>query len=372
MDYSGWLSGRSRAEILMFSLVLLVLIAFFDYLTGAEIASSIFYLGPVSLLVWYIDLRWGIIVAIISAGLWMVLNFVTAKEQMALSIHYWNAGVRLGMFLIVAFVLDARKHSEAGLRKAKETAEELAANLNNANIRLQEAMKVKSRFTSMVSHELRTPLTAIKEGIGVVLDESTGSINEEQHEFLHLAKRNVDRLHRLINDVLEFSRLESGKVSFTLKNISLQPVINDVLALHQAAAAKQGLVLRAEFADNNYLVRCDVDKIQQVLNNLLSNALKYTEWGEIMIRTSCQDGVLKVGVKDTGIGIDKEHLGQLFHEFEQINETAYRRPGGTGLGLAISKEIVEGHGGSIWVESDGETGSEFFFTLPLAEAGGTA
>jgi len=234
-----------------------------------------------------------------------------------------------------------------------------------AEEKLKETMKMKSEFTSMVSHELRTPLTAIKEGIALVLDDLAGKINEEQKELLGISKKNVDRLTRLINNVLDFQKLDSGKMNFNLKPNDINQIANDVYEIMVSPAKNLGLDLLLEL--DSSLPRCsfDSDKITQVLTNLVNNAMKFTEKGNIIIKTSKKNGTIHVSVSDTGCGIKKKDLSSVFGRFEQLSTGGERKTGGTGLGLAISKEIIEQHGGMIWVESKPGKSSKFTFTLPI-------
>ena len=233
-----------------------------------------------------------------------------------------------------------------------------------AEEKLKETMKMKSEFTSMVSHELRTPLTAIKAGINLVVNGLAGEINEEQKEVLDISKKNVDRLARLINDVLDFQKLESGKVNFDVQLNSINEIIRDVYEMMDPTAEDTEIDLLLELDECLPQVGFDSDKIIQVLTNLVTNAMKFTEKGHIMIKTSQDDDSLQVSVSDTGCGIRKKDLPRVFDKFEQLRQGGERKTGGTGLGLAISKEIIELHGGKIWVESAFGKSSKFTFTLP--------
>ena len=228
---------------------------------------------------------------------------------------------------------------------------------------LHRAVMVKSEFTSMVSHELRTPLTAIKEAIDVVEDQTAGPINEHQKNFLVLAKRNVDRLHRLINDTLDFSKLERGEFNLQPQRQDLNAVIAEVIQQQALPAQKRGLTL--EFFPEPGLTpfSFDADRVSQVLVNLVGNALRYCERGSISVRTRRLERDVLVQVEDTGPGIAPESLEHIFDAFVQLSSGPQRLTGGTGLGLAISKKIVELHGGRIWAESELGRGSKFLFTL---------
>ena len=229
-----------------------------------------------------------------------------------------------------------------------------------------ENARLKSNFTSMVSHELRTPLTAIKEGIGIVLDGSAGGVNEEQADFLGTAKNNVDRLARLINDVLDFTKLSAGRMQLKLAEDDVGGVVEEVARIQNNVAVSKGLYIKTDVKPGVPRIGFDRDRIIQVLTNLVSNALKFTEKGGVILRAELKGDMVVISVEDTGLGIRKEDIEKLFAEFQQLEAATKRAKGGTGLGLAISKEIVELHGGRIWAESEEGKGSAFSFTLPVS------
>ncbi len=231
---------------------------------------------------------------------------------------------------------------------------------------LKEFTDMKSKFLSTVSHELRTPLTAIREGIGIILDGSTGQINEDQESFLDTAKRNVDRLYRLINEVLDFAKLESGKMEFNVEKNNIKKIIAEVVDMQKTVTEKKGLYLNVELEENLEEIYFDSDKIIQVLTNLINNAIKFTDEGGITVKATknIEDESVLVSIKDSGSGIKEEDIIKLFVEFQQVGADAGKKTGSTGLGLAICKKIVNRHKGKIWVESQYGNGTEFLFTLP--------
>lgn len=240
--------------------------------------------------------------------------------------------------------------------------------LKKAFAQLKKIDQLKSDFVSTVSHELRTPLTAIKEGVDIVIDGTAGSLNPKQIEFLNISKRNIDRLVRLINSILDFQRLESGKMVFIFAQHDLNAAVKEVKENMLPLALGKGLDIIVELVDSLPLVNFDYDKIMQVLTNLVSNAVKLTDkGGYIKITTVKGDNFVQVTVRDTGVGINPEDIPKLFHQFGQIEASSERRTGGTGLGLVISREIIEAHKGKIWVESEFGRGAAFHFILPLVE-----
>ncbi|MEI8345245.1 MAG: PAS domain S-box protein [Candidatus Omnitrophota bacterium] len=235
-----------------------------------------------------------------------------------------------------------------------------------AEAEAQKAFRVKSDFISMVSHELRTPLSVIVEGIKLVVDGSCGSLNNEQKEYLTIAERNVDRLGRLINDVLDIQKLESGLMKYRLGEYDINELIAALMVSMGTLAKKRGLELEYAAGTDIPKITFDSDKIAQVMTNLISNALKFTEQGKVTVKTECRDGRVKVSVSDTGTGIREQDMHRLFGKFEQIITGNERKTGGTGLGLSISREIIKSHGGEIWAESEFGVGTTFSFTLPIS------
>lgn len=230
---------------------------------------------------------------------------------------------------------------------------------------LKEAVEMKSQFVSTISHELRTPLTSIREAVTIVLSGEAGRINRDQSRFLDIAKRNIERLGRLINDILDFQRLDAGKMTFTMQEGALDRTIEDAYSTMQPFANKRGVHLSAEIEPNLPLIVFDSDRIVQVVTNLVSNAIKFTpEGGDIRISVRRRDEHLLIGVSDTGLGIPREALTRIFERFYRVH-----RPGkeikGTGLGLAIVSKIVTSHGGRIDVESEPDKGTTFTVSLPM-------
>ncbi len=242
--------------------------------------------------------------------------------------------------------------------------------LHNKVKEVEGLYKVKSEFTSIVSHELRTPLTAIKEGIELVLDGSVGETNSEQKEFLGIAKRNVDRLARLINYVLDFSKLTSRKFKFKKEMVNVNSIIDSVVNTYKLVIEKKKLFINTRIDETKELaIELDADRINQVLTNLIDNATKFTDEGGITVSTSIDESgnLVKICVEDTGVGIEENDIPKLFQPFSQLGGIQGRKVGGTGLGLAICKEIIKQLGGKIWVESKPGRGSRFCFILSVKE-----
>ena len=236
-----------------------------------------------------------------------------------------------------------------------------------AEEKIKETMAVKSEFISMASHELRTPLTAIQEGIRLVVTEQTGKLNDEQKEFLGIARRNVERLARLINNILDFQKLESGKMDFDIRKNDMNEVVEEIQETMASVASKKRLDLITDLDENIPAVKFDKDTITQVLTNIVNNAIKFTEKGSITITTTKDDNTIHISISDTGPGIKKEDLAKVFSQFEQLHKSGNRKVGGSGLGLAICRKIVKKHNAKIWAESELGKGTTFHFVLPIKE-----
>jgi len=241
--------------------------------------------------------------------------------------------------------------------------------LEIANKKLIDMYKLQRDFTSTVSHELRTPLASIKTAVDLVCKQMVGEINKEQEDVLGRAQKSVEHLQRLVTDILDLTKIESGKMQMDFKIQNINETIEEVVYAQQHVAQNRGLYLKAELAPQLSQVPFDKDRIIQVLNNLVSNAVKFTKEGGITIKTedkSANNHII-VSVTDTGKGIAEPDFPKLFQKFQQLEPVAKNEKGGTGLGLAICKEIVLRHGGKIAVESTLNKGTTFSFVLPIQE-----
>ncbi|MCG8701564.1 MAG: cell wall metabolism sensor histidine kinase WalK, partial [Bacteroidales bacterium] len=232
---------------------------------------------------------------------------------------------------------------------------------------LRETMEIKSQFISTVSHELRTPLASMKEAVLIVLDGVAGEINDDQRHFLDVAKRNIDRLSRLINDVLDFQKLGSGKMKFKLEPGDFSKVAEEACNTMQPYARKREVHFSMSVENPLPPLSFDADRMIQVITNLVSNAIKFTPAnGKVEVDISRVHDQVVMRVSDTGMGIPAEALPKIFNRFYRVH-----RPGkeikGTGLGLAIVKRIVDVHQGTISVESEMDQGTTFTVQLPIPQ-----
>lgn len=228
-----------------------------------------------------------------------------------------------------------------------------------------EIDKMKTELISNVSHELRTPLSTIQEGIALFYDGSLGSLHPDQKDMLLRVKNNIDRLSRLINDLLDMSKIEAGSLKLKKSSINISTLVKEVLSSFRDQAENKKITLKGHIQKDMHPLYIDGDKINQVLTNLIANSLKFTAaQGHITIGVRDKGAEVEINVTDTGIGIAPKHKAGLFDRFSQFNREYGPGGRGTGLGLAISKEIIDMHGGRIWAESEVGKGSTFTFCVP--------
>ena len=258
--------------------------------------------------------------------------------------------------------------------------------LKATNRKLQKLERLKSEFISIVSHELRTPLTAIKNAMDIILSGKAGDMTENIEKFVSMGKRNAIRLSGIINDLLDISKIEAGKMDFKFELIRVEPVIEYVKNNLTEVAKEKNLTIKYIPSDENVEVYADSNRLEQVLTNLVSNAIKFTpDAGEIEITSkvvnarelqydNCfeedikklQGNYLQVCVEDHGIGIERKDLNHVFDKFAQIENSLSRKVGGSGLGLPIARQLMEAHNGAIWCDSEINKGSRFYFVIPIA------
>lgn len=236
--------------------------------------------------------------------------------------------------------------------------------LEQKNHELKKLDKLKSEFVSVVSHELRTPLSIIKEGISLVLDGITGKTNSKQDKILNTSKDNIDRLARIINNLLDISKIESGKIELDKKLIDLNDLVRKVVSAFDLKLKEKKLELRIKQPLGQLDILIDEDRIIEVFTNLINNALKFTNQGYINVEVIDYPDKVQCVVEDTGIGIQKENLPKLFNKFIQFDRLDGPGDKGTGLGLSIAQGLVNLHGGKIWAESEFGQGTRIYFTLP--------
>jgi GAF domain-containing protein/anti-sigma regulatory factor (Ser/Thr protein kinase) len=242
--------------------------------------------------------------------------------------------------------------------------------LEERAIELSKANKLKSEFLARISHELRTPMNSINGYSEMLLRNTYGTLTEKQNDRLERILRNGRNLLALIDDLLDISKIDAGKMEMRIAPVNVAEELNAVMWAMESQAVAKGLYLRSELPDGLPHVRADAVRLKQVITNLFGNAIKFTKQGGVSVRARYWDDdtreMLAISVIDTGIGIRSEDQHIIFDEFRQADQSATREYGGTGLGLAITRKLIELMGGRIWVESEVEQGSTFTFILPIA------
>jgi signal transduction histidine kinase len=243
--------------------------------------------------------------------------------------------------------------------------ERATAELQAANQRLQELDRLKDEFISTVSHELRTPLTAIR-SLAEILHDYPETTPDRQREFSSIIIRETQRLTRLITQVLDFQKLESGRMRWTISSVDLKDVLNDAVSATGQLVAEKRLHMDVHLPDNSRPVQGDRDQLIQAMVNLISNAVKFCEpnRGRIDIRMENGAEGVTISVKDNGIGISEVDQEHIFDKFQQVVDPSRGRPPGTGLGLSITRQIIRHHQGELMVDSTPDKGATFYFTLP--------
>ncbi|MFH0886855.1 MAG: ATP-binding protein [bacterium] len=240
------------------------------------------------------------------------------------------------------------------------------SDLREAHTECVQLSQTKSHFVSLVSHEIRTPLTSVKEAIAIVDDGMAGSVTEQQRKFLGIARNNVERINKLVNDLLDLARIESGKVELNKELLNISTIIDEVSQNLKPQFVTKNITFKNELPANLPEIMADKDMMVRLLINLIGNSVKYTEENGIIYAKGKSDRKsISIIIEDNGIGMLPEDLPKVFEIYHRLDQEELERIKGSGMGLAICREIVEMHGGRIWAESEGEgKGSKFIFILP--------
>jgi len=296
------------------------------------------------------------------------------KDNSVLILNLYIRGVRNKEGQVIFFEgfiedITARKKYEEELNKIKENLEALVdvrtEELLIAKEQAEESDKLKSIFLASMSHELRTPLNSIIGFTGIMLKGLAGELNQEQHKQLTFVKNSANHLLALINDILDISKIESGQLEISMEKFNLYGSIEKVIHLLTPLANNKGIDFSAEIDSEIGEITGDSRRVEQILINLLNNAIKFTEHGFVQLKADLYDDIITISVIDSGIGIEEQNISKLFNPFQQLDTGTTRKYEGTGLGLSICKRLVVKMGGKITVESKLGKGSKFTFTLPL-------
>jgi signal transduction histidine kinase/ActR/RegA family two-component response regulator len=334
-----------------------------------------------------VPLALGVIVLAVIVDHYLIGLPPGAAEGMRAAVRGWAIMV-LGIGALAALVLanlagrqitaplralaDALAESATTLEsRVKERTRELEAarqELEEKSRRGEEVDRLKSVFIANMSHEIRTPLNSVLALSQLLRDGVAGGLTAGQRQYLEVIERNGQNLLRLINDILDLSRIEAGHLEMDTQSIDLAPHIRAIAAELAPLAMAKELELVVKIPESLPAVRCDVDRVRQILTNLIGNAIKFTESGTVQVAAEAKASALAVSVVDTGVGIPEADINKIFREFFQVDQTLARRQGGTGLGLAIASRLAQLMGGEIGVTSLVGHGSRFTLTLPRAGA----
>lgn len=330
----------------------------------------LYFLSPITVALRF-DLRAALLFAALDSlsylllGLFGGLSVPLLRDMSVLIV--WLLFVALAVGVLSELVIRSRDRLNARVSERTRELADRTAELRKANEHLQELDRLKSEFVNAVSHELRTPLTSIMGYAEFLEDQIGGRLSADQHTFVYHIQDGTRRLQQLVDDLLDFARLEAGTFRLVLRPADLNQIVRAVIDSLRPQVQRRSLELLADLPRESTVMEVDPGRIEQVLINLVNNAIKFTPaGGRISVGLRAQTGQIRLTVTDTGIGIPPDHLAKLFQKFYQVDPSSTRRQGGAGLGLSIAKGLVEAHGGQIGVESEVGKGSTFWITLPMA------
>jgi len=285
-----------------------------------------------------------------------VFTFRT-KEQLMLNLALFFAAVVFGIFLVKSVIQEVR---------AREEMENMAKRLRGANVKLKKLDKVKSEFISIASHQLRTPLSAIKGYVSMILDGTYGDLDEEKTEVLSRVYSSNERLITLVNDLLNLSRIERGKLQFEFRDVNdIDEILSSVISESKVNSSKKGLTITYE-QEPLPSAHIDPHKLRQIFVNIIDNAIKYTEKGGLKISTEVTPKKITFIFKDTGLGMTREEIQSIYEKFRRGSAGEKHHVGGVGIGLYICHKVIEAHDGKIYAKSPGKgKGTTFYVELPI-------
>ncbi len=364
-------SSPMRSLVFAGALALSLAVGIADYLTGVEISFSIFYLIPVSVAAWFLGRGPGLFLAAVCAATWFANDSMFGgRAYTHRLIPYWNASVRFGVFAIVTVILTRLADA---LHREQRAHRDLAFSYAALDDMRKQQLLIKDQLLSHVSQELGSPIEAVGESLEQLADGRSGELTPQQRECVGGVRRNVDRLKQMIQELLDATAADAGKLTIEPRALRIHELSAEVIRTLRTRASELGISLDDEIPADLPQVLADPTRVRQVLFNLIDNALKFTPTGgRVMARASVRDADpahLCVAVSDTGRGIHPEAQVEIFHRLFHGEDGSAAGREGLGLGLKIARELVTRQGGRIWVESRPGRGSTFYFTLPLAPVG---
>ncbi|MDP3779015.1 MAG: ATP-binding protein [bacterium] len=357
-----------------FALLLLfnfILPAFFDNARFLPFGPIFFF--PLILSIFYIITRHNFLnIRIVSTEILVFVLSVAVLFEVLIATDPITLAFRSSLFILVLTLGILLIRSVRGEVSQRERMQHLALELNNANKELRRLDQTKSEFISIASHQLRAPLTVIKGYLSLAIEGTLGEIAEKAKESLGHAAFATDQLNKLVNELLNLSRIESGKIQYTFAANNLNKIIIEVAEELKSQATNKGVSLRLKLDGNLAQFIFDRDKMREIVINYIHNAIKYTPKGNVDIRSEMVKKTtgefVRFSVADQGMGIDKEDISRLFGKFIRTDQAKVSDPNGMGLGLYFVKKVAEDHGGSAWAESPGiNKGSTFIIEIPFKQ-----
>jgi light-regulated signal transduction histidine kinase (bacteriophytochrome) len=347
-----YLGSLSKAALIISGVVFTILLGFIDYLTGPDLSFIIFYLIPIALVTWFAGKWPGILISIVSAIIWIVSDIMVRSSYSHFLIPYWNMIVEFCVFLLVVYVFSTLK-----IVLARE--KELNMKLKQSIQQIADLNKELETFNYSVSHDLRTPLIVIGGFAKRLLKKYSGNLDDKGREELNIIQENVQRMSRLIDDLLAFSRSERQQIKSEV--VDMNKLARNVVEELKVLTSEKTLIDVKDIPS----VYGDSIMLHQVLYNLISNAIKFTKHKEtVIIEIGCKiekdENIYYV--KDNGAGFDMKYADKLFDVFQRLHKSEEFE--GTGIGLAIVQRIVKRHGGRVWAEGKADEGATFYFSLP--------
>jgi len=338
MKLIEYLSRLSRTKLLMSGLALVLIVAFFDFVTGPEISVSIFYLIPISIVALILGSRWGVLISLASAVTWLLADLLAGPAYSHPAIPYWNAAVRFGFFLIVTFSLSA----------------------------MTAAQRQREEFLHFIVHDLRAPLSNVISGLQSIQHFGAKTLDANLNDFVRICMISSNRMMTLILSILDLARLQNRKMPLQLVQLAVQKIVESSLDMVSVWAKSNRVKLAFQRDPNVESVYADPAITERILVNLLSNAIKFSkpESTVTVFARPFETQKVALSVSDQGEGISKDWADKVFDKFAQAEMSHSTGSAGTGLGLAFCRLAVEAQGGSIWLESETHAGTTMTFTLP--------
>jgi signal transduction histidine kinase len=364
-----YLKTRSNYALFIWGFILALFVGFLDYLTGNEIDISVFYLLPISLVTWFAGRNPGVLLCLLCSATEFVANTAAGRTHSHILIYFWNGGVLLGFFLIFVIVLSVLRTENKNrirligeLRDSLDEVRSTKADLEQKSRELAMSNDDLKEFAYAVSHDLQEPLRVVAGFMNLLKKRYEGRLDRNADDFIEYAVDGARRMQLMIKDLLEYSQVGTKGGDFRPTDCS--SVVRQAVANLKAAVEERHA---AVIFDNLPTVMADGMQMIRLFQNLIGNGIKFKKGGipEVRISAERKDSNWIFSVRDNGIGIEPEFLGNIFAVFQRLHTR--EEYSGTGIGLALCKKIIERHGGRIWVESEPGKGSTFFFTLPYQE-----